>query len=768
MAKLNFIGNSSNLVNFRCNSSIEELHSWFLDQRIVQIDTETNVTPSIISRNLILLQFGNLDGSEVFVVQWSFLNKDQKSIVKSLLQNNSILKIIHNVSFDYQVLLNEQIVIENVWDTMIMEQCLFPGYDYDLRFFALSAVLLRRYFIDVSKEMQTQFTDNIITDEKLTYAASDVVHLGRLYLDQRQDLIKEDLIQLGEGGYTENEAILAFADMEYFGMGFNPIKWKENIAKAEPIVKEAIEELTIELLNDAFRTKCEKLIANSKVKDDDGKEHTVALPALLTDDTFTVNWGSGVQALKILSIIFPDLTKASTLEVKKYLLENDPLAPKINSKGKPIGPTSKELDVYLNTMSEDKYVLLKLYVNKNFELLENALKSNYKDELISKKLLLPKGTLTINWNSNITKLEVFRWFDPKIENTDADTVDAHLHIPFFRAYKKYNNANSLITKYGESFIEKHVDADGRVRTRYNTILSTGRVSSSSPNVQQIPKNSLPEERQSDYRNCFHPGKPGWKIISADYESQELCVIATLSQDPVFLDALTTGKDLHSVAAEVILENKWKDVTEKDCAYYALDENNLPRKQKCKCKSHKKQRQDVKAINFGLAYGLSPVGLSADLNITLDEAEALFKKYFQKFPRIHNLLDSFGKFGVTNGYIRTVAPFRRKRYFPYWKGTDTAKNLLGQIERASKNTPIQGTSADMVKIALIKMRRWINKNNYRDVIQMFVQVHDEINLIAKNDYAEEAAKVLGQIMRDAATIVLNNDLLKADSEIRDLW
>lgn len=206
------------------------------------------------------------------------------------------------------------------------------------------------------------------------------------------------------------------------------------------------------------------------------------------------------------------------------------------------------------------------------------------------------------------------------------------------------------------------------------------------NVQQIPKNALPEERQSDYRNCFHSGKPGWKVISADYESQELCVIATLSQDPVFLDALMTGKDLHSVAAEVVLEDKWRDATEEGCAFYALGEDGLPQKQKCKCKTHKKQRQDTKKINFGLAYGLSEVGLSADLDITVDEAAALFKKYFQKFPRIHGLLDAFGKYGTSHGFIRTIAPFRRKRYFPYWKGPETPRGLLGQIERASKNMP----------------------------------------------------------------------------------
>ena len=206
------------------------------------------------------------------------------------------------------------------------------------------------------------------------------------------------------------------------------------------------------------------------------------------------------------------------------------------------------------------------------------------------------------------------------------------------------------------------------------------------NVQQIPKNSLPEERQKDYKNCFTSGYEGWSIVEADYASQELCVIATLSKDPVFIYALQNGSDLHSVASELIFGKKWLDAKEDDCKYYELDSNGEKKKQKCKCKEHKQLRNAVKCLSFGLAYGLSPKGLSADLDITLDEAEKLFADYFNAFPNIKGLLDSFGNYGKLNGFIRTVAPFRRKRYFPYWRGLETTKTLLGQIERASKNMP----------------------------------------------------------------------------------
>ena len=250
--------------------------------------------------------------------------------------------------------------------------------------------------------------------------------------------------------------------------------------------------------------------------------------------------------------------------------------------------------------------------------------------------------------------------------------------------------------------------------------------------------------------------------------QELCLIGTLSNDPIFLDALSTGKDLHSVSAETVLGDEWKNATEEGCAYYKVNENGEFARQKCKCHSHRKMRQNMKAISFGLVYGLSPKGLAADLQIPLEEAESLFQKYFIAFPNIGGLLDSLGNYGTNNGFIRTVAPFRRKRYFPYWKGAQTPKNLLGLIDRASKNTPIQGSSSDIVKIALIMLRKWINSNNLRSKVQLFLQLHDEIAASCHESMAETVSNMVTICMERAAEIVLNNTLLKAEVEISDTW
>ena len=373
----------------------------------------------------------------------------------------------------------------------------------------------------------------------------------------------------------------------------------------------------------------------------------------------------------------------------------------------------------------------------------------------------------INWNSNVTKLEIFRWFVPKAESTDAKFVEDNLHLPFFQAYEQYQFANSLLTKYGYKFLKERVDSDGRVRTSFNTVLSTGRVSSSKPNMQNIPAKRLPKDRQNDYRNCFIPGYEGWSVIGSDYKSQELALVACFCKDEVFLDALATGKDLHSVAAEVVYKDKWLKAAEPDCEYYKTVDG-VAMKAKCKCPKHDSLRNNVKTINFGLVYGMSEIALAGKLKITKAEAKALILEYFSSFPSISGTLKSFGAFGRVNGFIRTVGPLRRKRYFPYWKGTDTSDILLGKIERASMNAPFQGTAADMTKIALVLLRRKINELGLRDSIKLFMQVHDQIDTICKDELIEFWQPIVTSTMELAAKICLGNDLLKTDTQVSKLW
>jgi DNA polymerase-1 len=362
----------------------------------------------------------------------------------------------------------------------------------------------------------------------------------------------------------------------------------------------------------------------------------------------------------------------------------------------------------------------------------------------------------INWNSPSQVLALFHNLEPSLEDVNGKNLyKFRRQHTLIDEYVKYKEKSKLANAYGTNFF-KFISCDGKVHTSFQQILDTGRVSSSSPNMQQIPSDNK-------YRNCFI-APVDWVFVSSDYSSQELNVIAYGSQDPVFLSALENNQDLHSVCADLVFQQEWIDAADDDCAY-------MESKQKCNCKKHKTLRTSVKTINFGLAYGMGPNKLADTLSITKDEAKKLIEKYFEAFPNIKNFLEKLGDFGKRRGYIRTFKPFKRRRWFSNWypKMYNSRSNFmeLGSIERASKNTPIQGSSADMTKLALIKIFNEI-KENWRDDVKIVMTVHDQIDVICRTERAEEWSKKMTELMEDAAKFIITNGLLRADTNISKTW
>ena len=188
-------------------------------------------------------------------------------------------------------------------------------------------------------------------------------------------------------------------------------------------------------------------------------------------------------------------------------------------------------------------------------------------------------------------------------------------------------------------------------------------------------------------------------------------------------------------------------------------------------TRKKLRTQIKAINFGLAYGMGPFKLADTLQISKKDAEALIEKYFTEFPNIRDFLTKLGTFGTRNGYIRTFKPFKRRRWFDSWypkMWNDRDKMMeLGSIERASKNTPIQGSSADMTKLALIYIYREI-KESWQGKVKIVMTVHDQIDTVCKEEISEEWAVRMTELMEKAAKVIIPNGLLKADTNISTTW
>ena len=348
----------------------------------------------------------------------------------------------------------------------------------------------------------------------------------------------------------------------------------------------------------------------------------------------------------------------------------------------------------------------------------------------------------IKWSSPLQILELFQNLVPNLEDVNGKKLNKHRYKhPLIDEYIRYKERTKLANAYGTKFFN-YVNCDGKVHTNFSQILDTGRVSSSKPNMQQIPSDNT-------FRNCF-TAPEGWVFVSSDYSSQELNVIAYGSQDPVWLEALEKGLDLHGVCADLVFEDKWRSAD---------------------ADAKKKLRTQIKAINFGLAYGMGPFKLADTLQISKAEAEDLIEKYFTEFPNIRDFLTKLGTFGTRNGYITTFAPFKRRRWFDTWfpKIWDDRSKMqeFGSIERASKNTPIQGSSADMTKLALIYIHREIEES-WSDSVKIVMTVHDQIDTICKEEVSDAWAIKMTELMEKAAKIIIPNGLLKADTNISQTW
>jgi len=349
----------------------------------------------------------------------------------------------------------------------------------------------------------------------------------------------------------------------------------------------------------------------------------------------------------------------------------------------------------------------------------------------------------VKWSSPLqVKRVISSYLGKKIDNVNAFELSKFKDKPLITKYLRYKEKQKISSTYGKSFL-KYVMKDGKVRTSFWQVLNTGRVSSGSkedrkPNMQNIPA-------RNQFRNCFH-SRDGYSIVSVDYSGQELAIIAYGSQDPVWINCRKNNEDLHSVCAELVFGEQW----------HTGDKIAL--------------RTMIKTINFGLAYGMSKFKLSDTLNISVDEAAKLINKYFSAFPNIKAFLHKLGRYGVENGHIRTFKPFRRIRWFPNWfKGIHTSQKdfkTMGAIERASKNTPIQGTGADMIKQSMVLIREHIKKFDLP--CYMVTQVHDEIGVEVRDDFAYEWAQLQCKLMKEAGAMIIKGFDMTVDYTITKKW
>ena len=292
--------------------------------------------------------------------------------------------------------------------------------------------------------------------------------------------------------------------------------------------------------------------------------------------------------------------------------------------------------------------------------------------------------------------------DPKIKPksgvrysypTDEDTLNtlADRH-PIINEILEYRGVKKLLSTYIEPFPNYISPATGKIHTTFNQALTaTGRLSSSKPNLQNIP---IRTERGKEIRKAFIPSRPDGVIVSADYSQIELRIMAHLSCDTHLIEAFRKGQDVHATTAARIFGIPLEEVTAD-------------------------QRRIAKTANFGIMYGISSFGLAQRLHIPRSEAKKIIEDYFANFPAISSFIEDTLTSARETGYVETI--FGRRRYLPDINSKNGTVRSLA--ERTAVNAPIQGTSADIIKMAMINVDRRIRKEGLKS--RMVLQIHDEL-------------------------------------------
>jgi DNA polymerase-1 len=318
-------------------------------------------------------------------------------------------------------------------------------------------------------------------------------------------------------------------------------------------------------------------------------------------------------------------------------------------------------------------------------------------------------------------------------STSADVLeDLRGKHPVVDWVLEYRELSKLKSTYVDALPQQVNPLTGRLHTSYNQAGAvTGRIASSDPNLQNIP---IRTELGSKVRNAFISAS-GQVLLSVDYSQVELRIVAHMANDQAMLAAFRAGQDIHAATAAAIQGIPIESVT-------------------------KDQRRRAKAINFGLIYGMSAFGLTRQTDLTLAESENFMEAYFQQFPGVKGYLDGMRRKATEQGYVETL--LGRRRYFPGLK-EQRNPSTRGREEREAINAPIQGTAADIMKIAMIRVPPALKEAGLSG--RMLLQVHDELVLECPVEEIKDTAEVVKDIMEDAYTL---NIPLKTDARYGPNW
>jgi DNA polymerase-1 len=297
---------------------------------------------------------------------------------------------------------------------------------------------------------------------------------------------------------------------------------------------------------------------------------------------------------------------------------------------------------------------------------------------------------------------------------------------------EYRGLTKLKSTYVDALPQQVAPSTGRVHTDYmQTVAATGRLSSNNPNLQNIP---IRTERGRQIRKAFVPRNENYKLLAADYSQIELRIIAALSEESTMIESFRRGEDIHASTAARVFKVPLEEVT-------------------------RDQRSNAKTVNFGIIYGVSAFGLSNQTSLSRTEAKQLIDTYYETYPKLRNYISDQIDFAREHGYVQTV--LGRRRYLKDINGSNAV--VRGAAERNAINAPIQGSAADIIKIAMIRIQEKLAQGGYKT--KMLLQVHDELVFDVYLKELEEVSAMIRAEMENAYTLTVP---LVVDIGVGDNW
>jgi DNA polymerase-1 len=346
----------------------------------------------------------------------------------------------------------------------------------------------------------------------------------------------------------------------------------------------------------------------------------------------------------------------------------------------------------------------------------------------------------INLNSPKQITDAFRTIGIEVDNGTAEREIALMNHPAAKELLEYRKLQKIMSSYGSSFLDKIHPFTGRIHADYQQIgTETGRFACKDPNLQQMP---------DEFRQCVT--SPDYTIVVADYSQIELRILAEYSEDPKFMEAFNSGEDLHKATAATMFNISTDAVT-------------------------KEQRFIAKTINFGISYGMGPNKLMDMLNakakeegrppLSFQKVAGIMSRYKDTYKGVNKWLMNAGNLAYRQSYSETMAG--RKRWFTRPASTDPEwEGKAASIKRQGANSPIQGTNADITKMAMLNLYHDIKTYGFKaDII---LQVHDEIAVLAHKGQAEDVKNLVESSMIESAQTLLKKVPVKVDCYINDVW